>query len=59
MPDDPTTSSDVVTITSIDTEYTADSIEWCPYPQYSDVLLCGTYQLVNNDSNSTGTGDQV
>ncbi|KAK2161504.1 hypothetical protein LSH36_115g03042 [Paralvinella palmiformis] len=58
MPDDPTTSSDVVTITSIDTEYTADSIEWCPYPQYSDVLLCGTYQLVNNDSNSTGTGDQ-
>lgn len=33
------------TLQEIDTEYCADSIEWCPHPGYQDVLLCGTYQL--------------
>ncbi len=29
----------------IDTEYCADSAEWCPQPGAQHVLLCGTYQL--------------
>ncbi|XP_050670919.1 diphthine methyltransferase-like isoform X1 [Leptidea sinapis] len=27
------------------TEYSADSVEWCPVQGYTDVLVCGTYQL--------------
>lgn len=30
-----------------DTEYSADSVEWCPIAEYQHVLLCGTYQLVD------------
>ena len=26
-----------------DTEYSANSMEWCPIPGYQHVLLCGTY----------------
>lgn len=33
------------TLQVVDTEYSADSIEWCPHDGYQDVLLCGTYQL--------------
>ena len=28
-----------------DTEYSADSVEWCPVPGFQHVLICGTYQL--------------
>lgn len=29
----------------VDTELSADSVEWCPVAQSHDVLVCGTYQL--------------
>ncbi|XP_064210510.1 diphthine methyltransferase isoform X1 [Anguilla rostrata] len=28
-----------------DTELSADAVEWCPVPQWDNVLVCGTYQL--------------
>ena len=34
----------------IDTEYSADSVEWCPLTGYTDILVCGTYQLADPDS---------
>ncbi|XP_067087725.1 diphthine methyltransferase [Osmerus mordax] len=28
-----------------DTELSADTVEWCPIPQWHNILTCGTYQL--------------
>ncbi|XP_018613744.1 diphthine methyltransferase isoform X2 [Scleropages formosus] len=30
----------------LDTELSADAVEWCPLSQWHNVLACGTYQLV-------------
>ncbi|XP_055988863.1 diphthine methyltransferase [Sorex fumeus] len=30
---------------AVDTEFTADSVEWCPLQGYGRLLACGTYQL--------------
>lgn len=29
----------------VDTEHTADSVEWCPLEGRRHLLVCGTYQL--------------
>ncbi|CAG8448694.1 12012_t:CDS:10 [Dentiscutata erythropus] len=33
---------------SLDTEYSADSVEFCPFENYSQFLACGTYQLADS-----------
>ncbi|KAI9590358.1 hypothetical protein GQX74_008526 [Glossina fuscipes] len=38
---------------TIDTEYSADSIEWCSHPSYNNYFVCGTYQLEGNNAQST------
>ncbi|WVQ78764.1 hypothetical protein IAT38_000855 [Cryptococcus sp. DSM 104549] len=30
----------------IDTTYSADSIECCPFPGFEDLFVCGTYQII-------------
>jgi len=32
-------------LTKLDTDYHADSVEWCPSENLEQVLACGTYQL--------------
>lgn len=32
-------------LTSVDTEYSADSIEFCPFEGFQDLFVCGTYQV--------------
>jgi len=39
------TSSCIGSLHQVDTEYSADSVEWCPVEGMQHVLLCGTYQL--------------
>ncbi|KAK3091025.1 hypothetical protein FSP39_016585 [Pinctada imbricata] len=39
------------TLQVIDTEYSADSVEWCPLNGLKDILLCGTYQLQESQQN--------
>ncbi|CAG8543748.1 5101_t:CDS:2 [Dentiscutata heterogama] len=34
---------------SLDTEYSADSVEFCPFENYSQFLACGTYQLADSE----------
>uniref|UniRef100_A0A1I8PQF6 methylated diphthine methylhydrolase n=2 Tax=Stomoxys calcitrans TaxID=35570 RepID=A0A1I8PQF6_STOCA len=36
---------DIQLIHTIDTEYSADSVEWCPHPDFKNLFVCGTYQL--------------
>ncbi|KAI8124190.1 hypothetical protein FF38_08918 [Lucilia cuprina] len=38
----------IKTLHTIDTEYSADSIEWCPHTDYNNYFVCGTYQLEEN-----------
>uniref|UniRef100_A0A8C4M1B9 Diphthine methyltransferase n=1 Tax=Equus asinus TaxID=9793 RepID=A0A8C4M1B9_EQUAS len=39
------TGSRVLLLQTVDTEYTADSVEWCPLEGCRHLLACGTYQL--------------
>jgi diphthamide biosynthesis protein 7 len=33
-----------------DTEFSADSVEWCPVAPYQAVFVCGTYQLAQTEN---------
>jgi hypothetical protein len=35
----------IKTTFTFDTELSADSVEWCPIPGYTDLLAVGTYQV--------------
>ncbi|WVF67097.1 hypothetical protein IAT40_001842 [Kwoniella sp. CBS 6097] len=37
----------------IDTLYSADSIEWCPFVGYQDIFVCGTYQIIKQEDTSS------
>lgn len=38
-------------IASVDTVYSADSTEFCPFSEQADILACGTYQLTEEQQN--------
>ncbi|XP_046417591.1 diphthine methyltransferase [Neodiprion lecontei] len=37
------------TLDTFDTEFSADSVEWCPIEPFTDVFVCGTYQFSNTE----------
>lgn len=37
----------------MDTVYSADCIEWCPFEPYQDIFVCGTYQVLEPAAAST------
>lgn len=37
------------TLFKYDTEYSADSVEWCPHSPYKNYFVCGNYQLAENE----------
>lgn len=49
---------------NFDTEYPADSVEFCPHEEFQDILVCGTYKLIEekgtpSDHNSEMTEVQL
>ncbi|KAM3825673.1 diphthine methyltransferase isoform 1-T3 [Vipera latastei] len=40
----------VQTLQVVDTEYSADVVEWCPVEGWHNILACGTYQLKKPES---------
>lgn len=38
--------SEADALATVDTEYTADSIEFCPHAGYEEYFTCGTYQVI-------------
>ncbi|XP_043599066.1 diphthine methyltransferase [Bombus pyrosoma] len=38
------------TLDTFDTEFSADSVEWCPIDSFKDVFVCGTYQLMKDEN---------
>uniref|UniRef100_A0A2D4F518 Anaphase-promoting complex subunit 1 n=1 Tax=Micrurus corallinus TaxID=54390 RepID=A0A2D4F518_MICCO len=38
------------TLQVVDTEYSADAVEWCPVEGWHNILACGTYQLKKPES---------
>jgi diphthamide biosynthesis protein 7 len=43
-------SNNIQTLHTWDTEYSADSVEWCPIAPYQSVFVCGTYQLAQTEN---------
>lgn len=41
------------TLSTADTDYSADSVEWCPHEPYQNIFVCGTYQLLENENQNT------
>ncbi|TFK77092.1 WD-40 repeat-containing protein [Pluteus cervinus] len=39
---------------AFDTILPADSVEFCPHPDANDILLCGTYKLLESENSSGG-----
>ncbi|XP_063172077.1 diphthine methyltransferase isoform X2 [Candoia aspera] len=39
----------IQTLQVVDTEYSADTVEWCPVEGWHNILACGTYQLKKLD----------
>lgn len=44
---------------AVDTEYTADSVEWCPLQGCRRLLACGTYQLRKPEDQPAHTQNKV
>jgi len=44
------TTNNMQTLHIWDTEYSADSVEWCPISPYQNIFVCGTYQLATTES---------
>ncbi|XP_066597350.1 diphthine methyltransferase isoform X2 [Prorops nasuta] len=38
------------TLGKFDTEFCADSVEWCPLQSFRDLFVCGTYELLKNEN---------
>lgn len=47
-----------ITLCTKDTGFYADTVEWCPIEGFKDVLVCGTYQLVES-SNLTASASNL
>ncbi|WRT65597.1 uncharacterized protein IL334_002542 [Kwoniella shivajii] len=41
-----------ISLAHVDTIYSADSIEWCPFEGYEDSFVCGTYQIIKPEEAS-------
>ncbi|CRK98430.1 CLUMA_CG011788, isoform A [Clunio marinus] len=44
---------DIATLKTFDTEYSADSVEWCRESAYSNYFVVGTYQLEEKDKHES------
>ncbi|XP_031829648.2 diphthine methyltransferase [Nomia melanderi] len=43
------------TLETFDTEFSADSIEWCPSNSHKTIFVCGTYQLMKDEESPVNT----
>ena len=43
----------IETLHTIDTEQPADTLEWCPHPDFVNFFVCGTYQLEKGETDFT------
>lgn len=43
-----------MSLDKVDTELSADCIEFCPHDGFHDIFVCGTYQVLTPKSGSSG-----
>ncbi|XP_056648191.1 diphthine methyltransferase [Diorhabda sublineata] len=48
-------SLNIETIYSFDTEYSADSVEWCPHKPNQNIFVCANYQLIESTTDTCTT----
>ncbi|XP_015590736.1 diphthine methyltransferase isoform X2 [Cephus cinctus] len=53
------TSESFTTLDTFDTQFPADSVEWCPIEPYRNLFVCGTYHLAQEDLQTAATGEKV
>ena len=46
-------------LSKIDTDWPADSLEFCPHAEAADIFVCGTYQLEESIGNNSETSGPV
>lgn len=46
------------TLTTFDTVFPADTVEWCSVDPYRHILACGTYELIENESDTESASKQ-
>ncbi|CAG9860278.1 unnamed protein product [Phyllotreta striolata] len=39
----------IQTLYTFETEYSADSVEWCPHKPHQNLFVCANYQLIENE----------
>lgn len=49
----------ISTLQTYDTEYSADSVEWCPHKPYQHLFVCGTYQLDQGESLTSSSSQTI
>ncbi|XP_053987824.1 diphthine methyltransferase [Hylaeus volcanicus] len=47
------------TLDSFDTEFSADSVEWCPANPFRDIFVCGTYQLTKDSETTSDKSESL
>ncbi|XP_048368000.1 diphthine methyltransferase [Sphaerodactylus townsendi] len=48
----------IQTLQVVDTDYSADAVEWCPVEGWEAILACGTYQLKKPDGKNPDESNQ-
>lgn len=46
-------SANLKSLSTADTDYSADSVEWCPHEPHQNIFVCGTYQLSQNETQNS------
>lgn len=47
-------SKKITTLYKYDTQFSADSVEWCPHKPYQHFFVCGNYQLDEDEAIQKG-----
>lgn len=53
------TTTTIETLKTFDTVYSADSVEWCPFDEYQNYFVVGTYELQENEKDSIATSSSI
>ncbi|KAF8078616.1 hypothetical protein FPV67DRAFT_66274 [Lyophyllum atratum] len=48
-----------MTLTTLDTIFPADAVEFCPHPDALDIFVCGTYKLAETSGNHRSVADDL
>lgn len=51
------TDGTATSLSRVDTDYSADCVEFCPFEGYQDIFVCGTYQVLEPSVSAAPSGE--